>query len=205
MITGRELAQSVRTATDVGDAPRIAQIAPGEWTDAVREVMDIFERGPDNNIVRTFAQHPELAKHFLIFNRYLLRASTLPPRLRQIAILRVAWTRRVKYMWASHLRVSIPIGLTEADFEAVKLVAESPHWSALERRILIATDELLRDSQLTDESWAALSEQLDQRQRMDFLFTVGTYVLLALVFNTLRIEREPELQALARRFGSPAD
>jgi 4-carboxymuconolactone decarboxylase len=183
--------------------PRIPQITPPEWTDAVREVMLIFESGPDNNIVKTFAQHPDLAKPFLIFNRYLLRAATLPVRLRQIAILRVAWTRRAGYMWASHLRVSIGLGMTAADFAAVKDGAGSAHWSELERWIVVAVDELREDSQLEDPTWTALHQHLDHRQILDFLFTVGTYILLALVFNAIRIEREPELQELARRFGSP--
>jgi hypothetical protein len=41
----------------------------------------------------------------------------------------------------------------------------------------------------------------DRVHRRDF--TVGTCLSLAMVFNTLRIEREPELPELARRFGSP--
>ena len=35
------------------------------------------------------------------------------------------------------------------------------------------------------------------------LFTVGAYVLLALSFNAMRIQREPELIGLAEKYGSP--
>jgi hypothetical protein len=38
---------------------------------------------------------------------------------------------------------------------------------------------------------------------MDLLFTIGTYALMAFVISTLRIDREPELQALAQQYGAP--
>jgi len=44
---------------------------------------------------------------------------------------------------------------------------------------------------------------LDQRQVMDFLFTVGAYALLGMVCNALRIEREDALLELAEQYGAP--
>jgi len=193
-----------RATVDIPDPPpRIPQITEAEHTDDIREVLAIFEAGANNNIVKTFAQHPALAKPFLTYNRYLLRNSTLPVRLRQITILRATWVRRTPYSWSSHLRMSMKIGMTGEDFEAVKQGADSPHWSELERLLITAVDQLGERSTLTDATWAALSQHLDHRQMLDFVFTVGTYTLLAMVFNAAGIEREPELRELARRFGAP--
>lgn len=182
---------------------RIPQIGPEQDGDAVREVLAIFEAGANNPVVKTLAQHPALAKPFLTFNRYLLRGSSVPVRLRQLAILQVAWTRRVPYMWASHLRTSLRLGLAAEDFAAIPQGHDAPHWTAQERLILAAVDELRDAAELSDPTWAALSAVFDQRQMLDFLFVVGTYLSLALVFNSIRVEREPELLELAARFGSP--
>jgi 4-carboxymuconolactone decarboxylase len=183
---------------------RIAEIAAdAQHSDAVREVLGIFEAGANNPVVKTFAQHPPLAIPFLTFNRYLLRGSSLPVRLRQIAILQVAWTKKARYMWASHLRTSLRLGLLPADFAAIRQGPDSSHWSDVERLMLQTVDELRETSALHDASWAALRRHLDEPQVLDFLFTVGTYLSLAMVFNTLRIEREPELLELAQRHGSP--
>jgi len=35
-----------------------------------------------------------------------------------------------------------------------------------------------------------LSERLDHRQRMDYIFTVGCYATLAMAFNTFGVEVE---------------
>jgi 4-carboxymuconolactone decarboxylase len=39
---------------------------------------------------------------------------------------------------------------------------------------------------------------------LDFLFTIGTYVLLAGVMRSTGVEREPELLELAEKYGAPA-
>ena len=157
----------------------------------------------ENYVLNTLGQHPELAKHFLGFNRYLLMSSTLPVRLRQIAILRVCWQKRARYMWSSHLRTSLRNGLSGDDFEPVKAGQASPYWNEEERTILVATDQLMETSNLDDEAWGALAAFLDHHQIMDFLFTVGTYVQLAMVLNAIRVEREPELIELAELYGAP--
>jgi alkylhydroperoxidase family enzyme len=205
----------------MADPPaRIPQLRPEEWTDEAREVFSalgnvragqsrgnssrVQQASQQNHVLRTFAQYPALAKRFLQFNGYLLSpAASLPVRLRQIAIQRVAWTRRCVYMWSSHLRVSLPLGLTREDFEAIKVGASSPHWSETEAVLVGAVDHLVAESQMSNETWDALTAHFDHKQMMDLVFTVGCYTMLTMVFNALRIEREPELQALAAQYGAP--
>jgi 4-carboxymuconolactone decarboxylase len=189
---------------------RIPQITEHERSDEAREMfaamagvgkIDIDH----NHVLKTFAQYPALTRPFLQFNRHLLTSSVLPVRLRQLAILRVAWTRKARYMWASHIRTSIRLGLGSEDFQAVKIGHAAVCWSESERAILKAVDQLVESSDLDDAHWALLAAHLDQRQIMDFVFTVGTYTMLAMVLTSWRIQREPELLALGRVHGSPED
>lgn len=187
---------------------RIPRIAEADRTDEVRAMFaamaGVGVSNIDNNhVLLTFAQYPALTQPFLEFNRHLLTTSQLPVRLRQIAILRTAWLRSARYMWASHLRMSLRLGLTGEDFAAVKLGASAAHWSDTERTVLRAVDQLCERSDLDDEHWNALAKFFDRRQIMDFVFTIGAYILLALAFNSMRVQREPELQQLAEQHGSP--
>jgi 4-carboxymuconolactone decarboxylase len=188
---------------------RVARITPDQWTEGALEVFGVLT-GPQfnadqskNHVLATFAHYPELTAPFLRFNKHLLAATSLPLRLRQIAIQRVAWVRKCTYMWSSHLRVSLPIGLTRDDFEALKVGAASPHWSPFERTLVAAVDELVERSQMSDAAWEALGAEFDLKQIMDLLFTVGCYAALTMVFNSLRVDREPELQALGDEYGAP--
>ncbi|WCT75269.1 carboxymuconolactone decarboxylase family protein [Sphingomonas naphthae] len=189
---------------------RIAPITDADRTDAVRAMFAAIagvggSANVDNHFVlKTFARHPALTQPFLVFNRHLLSTSTLPVRLRQIAILRVAWVRRAKYMWASHMRMSLGLGLTVADIEAAKIGEASPHWADFERVVVRAADQLIAGSDVDDDLWASLTAGLADQQIMDLIFTIGAYTGLAMAFNAMRIQREPDLVALAEELGSPA-
>lgn len=189
-------------------AARIAPVTLEDRTDDAREIIDIFAGSArtnidENPVLNTFARHPALAKAFLPFNSYLLTSSTLPVRLRQLAILRVCWIKRARYMWSSHLRTSLLRGFDGEEFSQVKLGADSPYWNEQEREVLAATDHLLEKGTLDDQRWEALAAFFSRQQIMDFLFTVGTYVQLSMVINAIGIAREDELLDLAATYGAP--
>lgn len=56
--------------------------------------------------------------------------------------------------------------------------------------MLDAVDELDEESRISDATWAALCEHFDERQRMDLVFTIGGYGLMAMAYNTFGIEPE---------------
>jgi hypothetical protein len=59
-------------------------------------------------------------------------------------------------------------------------------------------DELHQQSRITATTWAALGARLDDRQRMDLIFTVGRYGVLATALNPLtELPPQPnELEAI---------
>jgi len=140
-------------------------------------------RKPPSNAIGLLARHPELAKAFLAFNKYLLVESTLPKRTRELAVLRVAWRRRCQYEWAQHVLIARRAGITDEEIDLVRSGAPT----LLNR----AVDELETDSRLSDATYEALGAELHDRQLMDLVFTVGTYGLLATAFNTFEVELDP--------------
>jgi alkylhydroperoxidase family enzyme len=142
------------------------------------------------NIIRTLAHHPDLAIPYLNFGMRILRFSSLPPRLRVIATLRTAWLYHCGYEWKEHVSHAPRAGITEEEVEAAKVGSSDPLWTDLERTVLRAVEQLRDETTIDDETWAALSAEFDQRQLLDFLFTVGNYAMLAMVVNSARVELE---------------
>ena len=70
-------------------------------------------------------------------------------------------------------------------------------WTPLEADLLAATDQLIDDYRVDDDTWARLAEHLDERQLVELVFVVGTYTALAMAFNSFGLQLDPELQALA--------
>ncbi len=56
--------------------------------------------------------------------------------------------------------------------------------------VLDSVDELDGQSEISDGTWAALSEHLSEQQRMDLVFTIGGYGLMAMAYNTFGIAPE---------------
>ena len=163
-----------------------------------------FKGSDQNPVLWTFAHHPELANLFSALNIHLLSTSTLPVRQRQIAIMRTAWLCKSRYMWSSHLRTSLRRGIEPELFAPLQVGASDPYFTPFERTVIDATEDLVRDRFVSDTHWEALSAQWSNSQLLDFLFTVGTYVLLAGVMRSTGVEREPELLELAEKYGAPA-
>jgi 4-carboxymuconolactone decarboxylase len=175
------------------------------------EAHDMFERwrsgafknSDQNPALWTFAHHPLLADLFSALNIHLLSTSTLPVRLRQIAIMRTAWLCKSSYMWSSHLRTSLRRGIEPELFGPLQVGAADPYFKPFERTVILATEDLITDRRVTDAHWQALAAEWGNNQLLDFLFTVGTYVLVAGVMRSTGVAREPELLELADLYGAP--
>ncbi|HEY7053555.1 MAG TPA: carboxymuconolactone decarboxylase family protein [Mycobacterium sp.] len=175
---------------------RLPPLPADRWNDdAVQQALAVMlpeeRRNPEqaSNILSTFVNHPALTKAFLVFNVHLLFNSTLPARERELAILRVAHRTNSAYEWAQHVKIGIREGLTEAEIADVQRAHAE---DAFDSTILTGVDELMDNHQLSDSTWAALGERFDDRQRMDFVFTVGCYITVAIALNTFGIELEQE-------------
>jgi 4-carboxymuconolactone decarboxylase len=162
---------------------RIALVPYEEWDTEALSVIMPGRKLPRSNVLGLFARHPELARAFLTFNAHLLGTSTLEARTRELAILRMAWRRRCRYEWAQHVLIARRAGVTDEEIAEVRAGAPT--------LISKAVDELDEDSCLSEETYFALAAELDDRQLMDLVFTIGTYGTLAMAFNTFWLELDP--------------
>lgn len=171
---------------------RLQPLPADEWDEATQQALSAMRDAANNNALSTLAHHPALAKSFLRFNVHLLMTSTLPPRIRELAILRVAHRRQCAYEWSHHVRMAKDEGITDEQIAALQSFAgeDAGGFDAFDQAVITGVDELDEKSELSDQTWAALGERLNDQQRMDFVFTVGCYALLAMAFNTFGIQLE---------------
>jgi 4-carboxymuconolactone decarboxylase len=169
---------------------RVAPLPAEHWDDAVLGALRMMPEDRRNpvaagNAVATFVNHPDLTRSYLTFSFYLLTRSTLPARLRELAVLRVAHLAQCAYEWDEHVRIGRDAGLTDDEIAAL---TEGKAADAFDRTVLAAVDELVGDTRISDPTWAALGERMDTRQLMDFVFTIGGYHMLAMALNTFGVE-----------------
>jgi len=165
---------------------RIGNLPREEWTDAAREVFafwgepNAWEEGSKTNMTMVQSNHPQLAIAYNTFGKHLLLTSTIAVRPRELIVLRTAWLQKCQYEWHYHVGYALKAGLTLEEIAAIRDGWQSPVWDGKDedRAVLRAVDELLECSRIGDECWAQLSRHFDKRQMMDFVYTVGNYVVL---------------------------
>jgi 4-carboxymuconolactone decarboxylase len=173
--------------------PRIMPAADNGLTEEQREIVAPMQaRGSVLNIFRTLLKHPAAARGFLGWGSYVLsRKNSLPPREREIAILRTGFLCRSGYEWTQHVPIGKRAGLTDDEIARIKLGADAPGWSEADRALLRAADDLHRDQFVSEPVWTALSKHFGEHQRMDVVFTVGQYTQVSMILNSFGVQLDP--------------
>ena len=184
--------QSLLPQAGTGE-PRIPPARPGDLRPLPRLVAAITGRitgtGPPN-IFTTLGQHPRLFRAWLRYSAQLMPFGSLPRRDTELVILRVAWQCRSAYEWNQHVALALRVGLTQAE---VAGAAEGPSaiiFTARQRSLLAASDELLAERALSDVTWSAVRAILDDRQAIELCLLVGHYQGLASAVGGLGIQVE---------------
>jgi AhpD family alkylhydroperoxidase len=146
---------------------------------------------PLPGILGLFAHHPRLTGDWLHFSAGLLDDPVLDPRDRELLVLRVAWRAQCGYEWAQHARMAVAAGLTPAQVAAAAGPLDGAGWDARDRDLLAAADQLVEDHRIDDVTWRRLAARFDERQILELLFVVGSYLCLALVLNGAGLEPDP--------------
>jgi alkylhydroperoxidase family enzyme len=137
---------------------------------------------PLPGILGLFARHAEIAGPWLAYNGALLDHGALDPRVRELLILAVVGRLDATYVWQEHIRIAGTLGVSHHEIDALRR-GDRASWSARDRVLLGAVDELLDHWSLGDDTWTALAEDFDERELLEVLLVVGTYTCLGMVVN----------------------
>lgn len=175
------------------ERPRLAPLAEEEWDEEVRGLLagTGLGGGQPLHIFTTLAHHPKLLKRWLVFGNHVLAKSSLPPRERELAILRIGWLCRSEYEWGQHALIARACGVSDEEITRVTEGPDAPGWDPFEAALLRAVDELHADAFIGDVTWRALAGRYDVRQLIDLIFAVGQYTLVSMALNTLGVQRDP--------------
>lgn len=176
--------------------PRMPPLPADQWTDEVHDFFALLDPAANRETgtrwlsLQIMANHPKLNLAWGAYNKFIMQDLELAPKLREIAILRVGHRYNNAYEWFHHCNIGRSVGLSDAQIEAVKAGPSDPIWSELEAHVLKAVDELVDRAETTDDTWAVLMKHLGPKQLMELLYAIGTYGLIAWVFNSMRVPLE---------------
>lgn len=145
------------------------------------------------------ARHPALFRCNLEAGIMFFTESALPPRDRELAILRTAWLSGAPYEWGEHVDIGRRLKIEPEDTDRVREGPLAPGWSSHESALLSAVDELVANQMISDATWASLAQTYNEQQMIEVPALVGQYCAVAMIQNSLRVPLARESKGFAER------
>ena len=177
------------------DRPTKPRITPVDLAadDVHPELADILSGalthdGTPLNIFGALAQHPKLLKRFNLLGGFLLNKGLLPPRERELVILRIGWNAQAKYEFGQHTIIGRQAGLTNDEITALTKTLGAHGWSDDDATLIAMSDELTDDDCVTDATWERLGNRWSEAELVELLIVAGFYRLVSGFLNSAGVQ-----------------
>lgn len=173
--------------------PRVRPGSPAELgalNALLCRALGAFAGGKPAHVFTTLGRHRALFRAWLRFAGRLMPFGTLPRADTELMILRVAVNCGNDYEWRHHAAIAQRAGLSADQVGSVAGGPDAAGWTARQRALLRATDELCRQQVISDDTWAELEAHLDERGLIEVCLLAGHYTMLASTLSSLGVQPE---------------
>jgi len=169
-------------------SPRIPEVTPDEMTDEQKDLV-----GPWNtmNFSTVVVRSPDLYRAFVPLIKKVIADTNLPPRDRQVLVLRTLTLGNDVYEVTHHELISKSAGLDDAEIADMRAGAGDT-LTDFDKVLVSAAEQLVRSQHIDDTTWQALAERYSQQQLMEVVALVGTYLTMAMVTRNYEIPLEDD-------------
>jgi alkylhydroperoxidase family enzyme len=169
---------------------RLPYVDPATAPEQVRELLD---RLPVKlNVFRMMAHATTDFRPLVGLGSAILGRQKLSPKLRELAILRVAALSPARYEWVQHVPIAQATGATAAQIAALErgeITADT--FDATERAVLRFATEVLCDVRASEAAFTEVARHLSAQEIVELVVTVGYYMLIARILETTAVDLDP--------------
>lgn len=146
--------------------------------------------GQVGNVFRALSHNPQILRGVMVMGTAVLNRSSLDPRLRELAIIRVGQINQADYERAHHIEIGQHNGVTDADLANLASWETSTHFGERERAVLRYTEEVTRQARPNSGTVEALGAYYDQAGIVEIIAAVSFYNMMCRVLNSLEVDLE---------------
>jgi 4-carboxymuconolactone decarboxylase len=136
-------------------------------------------RGPFNVLLRA----PEMGNLAQALGAYVRFESSLPPTLREMAIIMTAAYWKSEFEWYAHKNAALSVGLDPAIVDAIAAGERPERMNREQTALHNLCAELLETRRVSDATFEEAMDALGERGVVDVIGTVGYYGLVSLALN----------------------
>jgi len=160
-------------------------------------------RGGLVNLYRILANQPPALRAFMSMSRYIREDSSLPPQLRELAILVTADVLNVEYERVHHRAAARKAGVSETKLAEIGAWRGSDAYTPAERAAMAYADQVARSRTIDDATMSTLLRNLSPQSVIDLAVTVAWYHFCAALIGPLAVDLEDVSRGGGSRPSSP--
>jgi len=169
---------------------RLTELKRETMTAAQRKVADEIAAGPRGAVVGPFLallRSPELCDRVQKLGAYLRFETSLPARLRELAILITARHWNANFEWTAHAPLAEKAGIDPGIIIAIRERRRPDFIDGSETAVYNFVRELLDKRNVPDNVYRAVLIRIGEQGCVDLVALVGYYTMIALTLNTFQI------------------
>jgi alkylhydroperoxidase family enzyme len=178
---------------------RVPYVAPEDVSPELRHLLS-------SNLKMAVANNPTaLDVFFSRIGMWLGTEAPLDARLRELAIVQVAYVTANAYEFSWHLQSALRVGVTDMDIGALiaETNGETTSLPALDRAVLQAARDITLELALSDEIWALLEEQLGRERLLELVLAITYYNHVVRVAAVLKVDVDEQVKLPMDRYPPP--
>lgn len=168
---------------------RLDPVEPGsrpELAELERRILQ--ERGRISTLYRVLLNSAPLAQGWEALFTAIRNRASLPARLRELAILRIAGLNRARYEFDAHVPYARKAGVSDEAIAALGNGIVSGALEPLDRLVLELTDAMTRDIEVPDALFERVREHFDAEKLVELVATIAAYNMVSRFLVAMRIE-----------------
>jgi alkylhydroperoxidase family enzyme len=177
-------------------AARLPYLNREDLSEEDRPLFDRISQGrggaPVGNIFRTLANAPNLFRRFNALGGELRNGTRLDPKLRELALMTVGRLTSADYEFTHHWNISLNVGVKREQLEHLADFESSSLFDGQERAVMRYAAEATQNVKVSDSTFNALRDFLDNRRIMELVMNVAFYNAVVRILVPCGVELEPD-------------
>lgn len=142
------------------------------------------------NLYKVLLNSPSIAAGWLHLGTAVRMESSLAGAMRELAICRVAQISGAEYEWRAHAPIAVKEGVSQAQIDELASWSTSQSFSPAQRAVLAYAEQVTRNFDADDATFAAVREHFNDQEIMELTATIGFYNMVSRTLRALRVDHE---------------
>ena len=176
----------------------MARIDPPTRDQIREDLRELFDEvsappgGVGTGPLSVLKHSPEMSRRAVPLFSYVRNESTLPARIRELAMIVVARATDCQYIWNVHAPTGRQEGLSDDLVDALKNKLPLPSMPPDEEAVVNLGMELLTSHHVSQENFQRAREQFGAQGLVELTTLIGFFNMLALNANTVELDPPTE-------------